>query len=585
MPSKITIKVNKGNLAGKEFSYDSKESLILGRSSDCSIVFPESTISRYHCMLEITPPAVTVRDFGSLNATYLNGSVIGRRPESMSVEDARGQRYNEFPVKAGDRLGLGPDCELILSVYIPQYCSDCLNELPEKHDERFKDGNGLLLCEACYNKLQEINAERKRKEGEQRRAAEKAEQDRKEAERRAAELAAKEKEAADRRAREKAAAERKEAERRAAELAAKEKAEAERLAREEAARRAEEVRRALEKAMKQHKKCDICGTAISGSKDDVNICSSCRNDPMKVLEFLLYQAMNGVGDAKEIAGYRKIRSLGRGGMGEAWLVEETTTGKQLALKLMLPQVAVNERSRNMFLREAFLAQQLNHKNVVRQYKNGSSGDTFFIIQEFCEGGSLDNVIDRMGGRLSVEYATETILQVLDGLIYTHAASVDVKLKDGTVQTANGVVHRDFKPGNVFLTGNPLHPTAKVADFGLAKAFETAGLSGNTRTGELAGTPGFMPRQQILNFRYAKPDVDVWAAAASYYFMLTGVYPKDLSGKDIFAAALANSAVPVRSRNSHIPRRLAAVIDAALIDKPAIQIKTAAELKKMIEAAL
>lgn len=585
MSNKVTIKVLKGSLAGKEFCYDGKESLILGRQEDCSVMFHENTVSRYHCMLEIAPPKVMVRDFGSLNGTYLNGSIIGQRPAGMSIEDGRKQRYNEFPVKAGDRLELGHDCELVFSVYIPQYCSDCLCELPENPDGRFKGDDGLLMCENCCDKLNKDKAEKKRKEDERRKALERAEQERKEAERKAAELLAKEKEASDLQAREKAAKERKEAEQRAAALAERKKAEAEKRAKEEARRKVEEAQRAAEKAQRNRKKCDICGIAINGGHDDVNICPSCRKNPMNVLEFLLRQAMQEVGDAKEIKGYRKIRSLGRGGMGEVWLVEEEATGKQMALKLMLPNVAVNERNRTMFMREAFLAQQLSHKNVVRQYKSGNLGDTFFMILEYCEGGSVDNVIHRMGGKLSVDFATEIMLQVLDGLAYTHGTSVEVRLKNGTVETAAGVVHRDFKPGNIFLNDTSAHPIAKVADFGLAKAFETAGLTDQTRTGELAGTPVFMPRQQIINYRYAKPDVDVWAAAASYYFMLTGVFPKDLSGKDVFAAALSETAVPIRKRNAQIPRKLADVIDEALVDKPLIRIKSAAELKRMIEGAL
>ena len=89
----------------------------------------------------------------------------------------------------------------------------------------------------------------------------------------------------------------------------------------------------------------------------------------------------------------------------------------------------------------------------------------------------------------------------------------------------------------------------------------------------------------VDYRYAKPAVDVWAAAASYYHMLTGYYPKDFKGQDAFLDALNTSAIPIRQRDSSIPKRLADVIDQALVEKPKIGIQTAAELKKQILEAL
>lgn len=73
MPSKVILKVTKGELSGKEFAYSEKEQLFVGRQEDCAIMLPDKSVSRYHCMLEVTPPYVTVRDFGSLNGTFLNG--------------------------------------------------------------------------------------------------------------------------------------------------------------------------------------------------------------------------------------------------------------------------------------------------------------------------------------------------------------------------------------------------------------------------------------------------------------------------------------------------------------------------------
>ena len=140
-----------------------------------------------------------------------------------------------------------------------------------------------------------------------------------------------------------------------------------------------------------------------------------------------------------------------------------------------------------------------------------------------------------------------------------------------------------------MTGTKDKPVIKVADFGLAKAYEISGQYGFTRTkGGTMGTPYFMSRQQIKDFKYSKQDVDVWAAAATYYFMLTGDVPKEFTGKkDIWVEAFTQDAVPVLKRNSRIPKKLAEVIDAALMDRieTGIGVKTAVELKKMIEKAL
>jgi len=193
---------------------------------------------------------------------------------------------------------------------------------------------------------------------------------------------------------------------------------------------------------------------------------------------------------------------------------------------------------------------------------------------------------RHGGRLSVEEAGPIILQTLDGLEYAHNVSVKVTLRDGSVKDAVGLVHRDLSPQNIFVSGSGPSRVAKVADFGLAKAFDTAGLSGHTRTGVAAGKPWFMPRQQVVNFKYAKPDVDVWAAAACLYNMLTGQFPRNFKrGRDVWHTVLATDPVPIRRRDRSIPKRLAEVIDHALIDKPEIPIKTAAELKRALEAVL
>jgi serine/threonine-protein kinase len=335
-------------------------------------------------------------------------------------------------------------------------------------------------------------------------------------------------------------------------------------------------------------KCVICKKELFRTIDNSDICSECKQNPRKILDYLIRKAEDDSGDLNYIAGYRIIKSLGHGGMGEVWQVEEEKTGKQMALKVMLPKVAVNEKSRKMFLRESQIGEQLIYKHIVHQFKSGKSSDNiYFILMELCGVGSLDKLIAKKGGKLDIKSATNIMLQILDGLNYAHNAKINVKLKDGTNQTVNGVIHRDLKPHNIFLTGDKNNPIVKIADFGLAKAFEISGQSGFTRTGQASGTPVFMPRQQIKDYKYSKPDVDVWAAAATYYYMLTGFPPKEFKGFDMYLDAFINSAVPIRQRNADIPSRLAKVIDYALIDdlEKGIGVKTAAELKKLIENAL
>jgi eukaryotic-like serine/threonine-protein kinase len=107
------------------------------------------------------------------------------------------------------------------------------------------------------------------------------------------------------------------------------------------------------------------------------------------------------------------------------------------------------------------------------------------------------------------------------------------------------------------------------------------------TGEMAGTPYFMSRRQVINFKYAKPEVDVWATAACFYYMLTFAYPRDFAdpSKDPFRLVLETSAIPIRQRNPSIPQSVAEIIDQALIDNPSISFKTATEFRQALESVL
>ncbi len=332
-------------------------------------------------------------------------------------------------------------------------------------------------------------------------------------------------------------------------------------------------------------KCDS-ENVIFSKKRGAYVCEDCNHclmNQLLSLENLLKNTVIEKGDAELIKGFRKIKLIGKDWMGEEWLVEEETTGNKMGLKLIRPMVPLNAKNRDKFLQEAKLYGKLHHPNIIELYKTGYSADAIFLLMEFCEGDNLDKLIKKHDGILIPEIAVPIIIQVLNGLEYAHNVKIQVELDGGTSKLTEGLVHRSLSPQNILLSDSSERPTAKLGYFGIAKAFETVGLTGITRTGEASGKPVFMPRQQLINYKYSKPDVDVWAAAASLYNMLTGAFPKEFPpGSDVWLSALKGQSVPIRKRNPEIPLKLAAAIDQALIDNPEIKVKTASEFKQMLE---
>ena len=290
---------------------------------------------------------------------------------------------------------------------------------------------------------------------------------------------------------------------------------------------------------------------------------------------------------EEILGYRLIKMLGAGRMNRLCIVEEKATCRQMTLSFFdLSRPSPGNSYREKFLyemgRATMLAEQLVHKNILQVYKAGQSGDDYFILAEYCEGGHLYDFLYKNGERLPIDTATNIMLQVLDGLIYAHSTEATIQLNDEAVQV-KGIVHLDINPGNIFLTGEGKELTAKLANFGFQRASSRARFYDFESGPKPVPLLFFMPKQQIIDIRNEKPELDVWATAAVYYFMLTGKYPKDFPPvKDAVDFALKNAAVPIRERNPDIPEKLAEVIDRALIEKPEIGVKSAAELKGLIE---
>jgi hypothetical protein len=327
-------------------------------------------------------------------------------------------------------------------------------------------------------------------------------------------------------------------------------------------------------------------TERGANRPGLFICGECRNNLKGMMGQLLGQAQAGASELRVLRGYDILEELGAGGMGAVYLARHQRTGDAAAIKLMLPKVAADEDAIALFQREIRNTMSLNHRNVVRLLDHGFAKGAFFMVLENCDGGTVEDLRVQRGGTLPVDEAVEIALQALEGLAYCHSADIPfVKQRGGGYAPGKGVVHRDVKPANLFLTGWGSGRVVKVGDFGLAKAFAESGLSGGTRTGDVGGTYEFMCRQQVAYYKDAGPEVDVWSLAATLYYLLTGCTPREFGEGDRCLAVLEVDPTPIGKRRSDLPRRLAEVIDAALREEPAMTFKTAAAFKRALEEAV
>lgn len=507
MPAKVTLTVSTGPLQGQRFEFAERAVCTLGRHPETHPRLPDdadhATVSRRHCLLDINPPDIRVRDYGSRNGTFVNGENIGQRAEGMSAKEGAQLQFTDRDLKQGDQLKVG-NTVFEIEVFVPPSCTECSAEIADDQRAASQFAPGQFRCEIC----------RSRQEG-------------------------------------------------------------------------TKVESQPPKSKSVCKKCgrDIA-SEIGANRAGDYVCQVCQRDPEGLLKNLLALAKAKPFEFPQIQGYRFLKLLGKGGMGAVCLAQHEQTGQSVALKIMLPKVAANPKAKTSFLREIACTKSLRHPHVVTLHDSGCSEGTFFCTLEFCDGGSVDQLMKQHGGTLSIDDALAITIQALQGLEYAHSAPVTVTLPDGSEKSATGVVHRDLKPHNLFLSGSSNSRVVKVADFGLAKAFDLAGLSGLTMTGGIGGTLGFMPRQQIVNFKYSNAEVDVWAMAASLYYMLTGECPRDFPPTRASTEVVLNTdAIPIRQRKPSIPPKLAKVIDEALVDRPRINIKTASDFRRALEDAV
>ncbi len=273
--------------------------------------------------------------------------------------------------------------------------------------------------------------------------------------------------------------------------------------------------------------------------------------------------------------YQLVRLLGQGAMGEVWLATHTTLREQFAVKFLRPEAGGGEeleRTLGRFLFEAQVAARLSRKtrHIVRVTDQGEDRGVPYLVMERLEGESLEA---RMAsGPLPVPLLRAVLQQCARGLTVAHA---------------EGVFHRDLKPGNVFLTvdedGQHL---VKLLDFGIARAARPDGKRAATSTGRgvVLGTPSYMSPEQARGHTQLDHRCDVWALAVVAYEGLTGEIPfLGDTVEDIFVAVCTRELVPIARRRSDLGADVSAFFERAFAEKPGDRFQSADELARAFGA--
>ena len=278
------------------------------------------------------------------------------------------------------------------------------------------------------------------------------------------------------------------------------------------------------------------------------------------------------GRARELGSYRLVALLGHGGMGEVWRAEHRMLARDAAIKLVRAGADASGRDVTArFEREAKATAALRSPHTVQLYDFGRSDDgAFFYVMELLEGFTLEEVVRRFGP-LSPGRVVHLLRQVCHSLAEAHAA---------------GLVHRDIKPGNIFVCrygGDP--DFVKVLDFGLVKAL-AASAADLTQTGFIAGTPAYMPPEMALG-RAVDGRTDLYALGAVGYTLLTGlpVFDRKTALETIHDHASTIPIPPSRRVATPIPEDLERVLLDCLAKEPDDRPESARELEARLAGIL
>ena len=254
--------------------------------------------------------------------------------------------------------------------------------------------------------------------------------------------------------------------------------------------------------------------------------------------------------------------VGRGGMATVFLARDLKHDREVALKVLHPEIAATLGSER-FLREIQITARLEHPNILTLIDSGKADGLPYFVMPYLEGGSLRERLDTEG-ELPIEKALQIAAEVADGLDYAHEI---------------GVVHRDIKPSNILL----YRGHALIADFGVARALDVAGGSA-TVTGLAVGTPKYMSPEQAAGKTEIDGRSDVYGPGCVLWEMLAGESPYDgPTPHAILARKVSEDTPSLRIRRKTVTRELENVLAKAMARSPADRFATAGEFAKALKS--
>ena len=269
-----------------------------------------------------------------------------------------------------------------------------------------------------------------------------------------------------------------------------------------------------------------------------------------------------MGDPKVIGRYEIVEELGRGAMGSVFKARDPAVGRIVALKTIHTTAlegAQSEEYRTRFYREARASGVLAHPGIVPVFDVGDDAGVPFLVMEFVEGRNLADVIKK-GERYTLDRASEIVQQIAEALGYAHR---------------QGVIHRDIKPANILMTSKAVYGSERprITDFGIAKLAS----SDITTTGQLLGTPSFMPPEQFTGSPI-DGRADLFSLGVILYSLATGEQP--FPGETMTAVSykvVYTEPIPPAKLNPAIPARFEALILKSLAKSPSDRFQTGEEM--------